>query len=174
MNTALAVTLVWLAQAPSPFWRGLNPVIATVDRVDAAVLDEPMSYEVAGGRQTSRNVVVVTFSTLDISVFVESGYSSPPILLGNAECIPMVTPSRRGDRGVCLAPRPAAKQAPLWMASLGFELAYATAASLSKELARMTATEGRSLDVVMPDASKPTHFRTIHDLYDAYVPPKKK
>ncbi len=95
--------------------------------------------------------------------------------LGNAACSPLVTPIRRGDRGVCIAPRPSEKQVPLWMASADFGLLYATAASLSKERAKMTATAGRSLDVVMPDASKATRFGTIiNDVFGAYVPRKKK
>jgi hypothetical protein len=166
MTAALAVVLVLLAQVPTPN----AAVVATVDRVDAAVLEEPLSYLVARGRLTSREVVVVTFTSTDLTAFLIANASYPTLILGDAACLMLVVPRFRDGRGrgVCVAPRPSVNQATLWMASRGFDLGTATEASLREERSKMTATAGRSVDVVTPDATSPKRFGGLGLLRQAY------
>ncbi len=113
MTAAISVVLVLLAQVSKP-----EPaVIATVERVDAAVLEEQLSYLVAGGERSSREVVVITFTSTALVPFMSMSASSPTLILGDAACLMLVTPKFRDGRGrgVCVAPRPLVNQVPLWM-----------------------------------------------------------
>jgi hypothetical protein len=171
MISTIALASVWLAQGASS-----SPVIATIDRVDAAVLGKPLSYSVAGGRQTTRDVVVVTFtfnSRYNFEWVPGSGASElPTLLLGDAECLLLGGPGVRGDRGVCVAPWPiwpGLKFAPLWMVPGGFDLLAATEASLARMRSAMTATASRwPDDAAMPAAPSLRRFAGLGDLWQTY------